>query len=194
MLIFCIGDGRGSSASNSGGLPERIDGNRNESVCSTTSKTTSEGDTSVIPDQRGSLTTSQLESPSSVASDGSLNWNGIPRVRRKWVDVVEGTTLFIVKIRKILGCLYWQHEITEVFIAFYVTDVFVTLLVPLLMAYITRYIFGTDKLRPNAFEVRGMNGSNTGVIQCSDLAVLSNWIKLISDYISVLTSHKVINL
>ena len=31
-----------------------------------------------------------------------------------------------------------------------------------MMAYITRYIFGTDKLRPNAFEVRGMNGSNTG--------------------------------
>ena len=59
------------------------------------------------------------------------------------------------------------------------------------MAYITRYIFGTDKLRPNAFEVRGMNGSNTGVIQCSDLAVLSNWIKLISDYISILTSQKV---
>ena len=25
-----------------------------------------------------------------------------------------------------------------------------------------RYIFGTDKLRPNAFEVRGMDGSNTG--------------------------------
>ena len=61
------------------------------------------------------------------------------------------------------------------------------------MAYITRYIFGTDKLRPNAFEVRGMNGSNTGVIQCTDLAVLSNWIKLISDYISILTSHKVRN-
>ena len=62
------------------------------------------------------------------------------------------------------------------------------------MAYITRYIFGTDKLRPNALEVRGMNGSNTGVILCSDLAVLSNWIKLISDYISILTSQKVIKL
>ena len=68
---------------------------------------------------------------------------------------------------------------------------FYLFVVPLLMAYITRYIFGTDKLRPNGFEVRGMNGSNTGVIQCSDLAVLSNWIKLISDYISILTSHKV---
>ena len=94
-----------------------------------------------------------LESPCSVTSDGSsTNWNGIPRVRRKWVDVVE---------------------------------------VPLLLAYITRYIYGTDKLRPNAFEVRGLNGSNTGVIQCTDLAVLSHWIKLISDYISALASQKV---
>ena len=64
------------------------------------------------------------------------------------------------------------------------------LAVPLLMAYITRYIFGTDKLRPNAFEVRGMNGSNTGVIHINDLAVLSHWIKLISDYITGLTNHK----
>jgi len=93
-----------------------------------------------------------LDSPCSVASDGSsTNWNGIPRVRRKWIDVVE---------------------------------------VPLMMAYITRYIFGTDKLRPNAFEVRGMNGSNTGVIHINDLAVLSHWIKLIGDYISALTNHK----
>ena len=34
-----------------------------------------------------------LDSPCSVASDGSsTNWNGIPRVRRKWIDVVEGRT------------------------------------------------------------------------------------------------------
>ena len=78
---YFVGDGRGSSASNF--LPGRVDGNRNASVCSTTSKTTSDGD---IPLNPGS----QLESPCSVASDGSLNWNGIPRARRKWVDVVEG--------------------------------------------------------------------------------------------------------
>ena len=59
-----------------------------------------------------------------------------------------------------------------------------------MMAYITRFIFGTDKLRPNAFEVRGMNGSNTGVIHVQDLAVLSHWIKLISEYITALTHHK----
>ena len=70
-------------------------------MCSTTSKTTSDGDTPVNP---GSLTGTQLESPCSVASDGSLNWNGIPRVRRKWVDVVEGE-LYVLKpnyiIRKV---------------------------------------------------------------------------------------------
>ena len=35
-----------------------------------------------------------------------------------------------------------------------------------------------------------MNGSNTGVIHINDLAVLSHWIKLISDYITGLTNHK----
>jgi gamma-syntrophin len=34
--------------------------------------------------------------------------------------------------------------------------------VPLMMAYVTRYIFGTDKLRSNAFEVRGLNNTSTG--------------------------------
>ena len=62
-----------------------------------------------------------------------------------------------------------------------------------MMAYITRYIFGTDKIRPNSFEVRGMNGSHTGVIHSPDLAVLSHWIKLISDYINGLTGIKVRN-
>ena len=62
--------------------------------------------------------------------------------------------------------------------------------VPLMMAYITRYIFGTDKIRPNSFEVRGMNGSNTGVIHSPDIAVLSHWIKLISDYSNALTALK----
>ena len=31
-----------------------------------------------------------LDSPCSINSDGSSGWNGIPRVRRKWIDVVEG--------------------------------------------------------------------------------------------------------
>ncbi|KAF6212929.1 hypothetical protein GE061_010641 [Apolygus lucorum] len=59
--------------------------------------------------------------------------------------------------------------------------------VPLMMAYVTRYIFGTDKLRPNAFEVRGLNGSNTGVVHCDDAGVLSQWQKYITDNIMGLT-------
>ena len=60
-----------------------------------------------------------------------------------------------------------------------------------MMAYVTRYIFGTDKLRANSFEVRGMNGSNTGVIHVTDLAILSKWMKIISEYTNALTSQKV---
>ena len=41
------------------------------------------------------MTATQLESPCSIASDGSTNWNGIPRVRRKWVDAVEGMKFFL---------------------------------------------------------------------------------------------------
>ncbi|XP_034945535.1 gamma-1-syntrophin [Chelonus insularis] len=59
--------------------------------------------------------------------------------------------------------------------------------VPLMMAYITRYIFGTDKLRKNAFEVRGLNGSRTGIIHCDDSAILSQWLKYITDNITDLT-------
>ena len=58
---------------------------------------------------------------------------------------------------------------------------------PLMMAYVTRYIFGTDKLRPNAFEVRGLNGISTGIIHCDDLAILSQWLKYITDNIIGLT-------
>lgn len=58
---------------------------------------------------------------------------------------------------------------------------------PLMMAYVTRYIFGTDKLRPNAFEVRGLNGGSTGIIHCDDSAILSQWLKYITDNIIGLT-------
>ena len=60
-----------------------------------------------------------------------------------------------------------------------------------MMAYVTRYIFGTDKLRPNAFEVRGLNGTSTGIIQCGDAAILSQWLKYVSDNIVGLTSLQV---
>lgn len=64
--------------------------------------------------------------------------------------------------------------------------------VPLMMAYVTRYIFGTDKLRPNAFEVRGLNGVSTGIIHCDDSAILSQWLKYITDNIIGLTNLQVI--
>lgn len=60
--------------------------------------------------------------------------------------------------------------------------------VPLMMAYVTRYIYGTDKLRSNAFEVRGLNASSTGVIHLDDLAILSSWLKYITDNIVGLTN------
>ncbi|CAO1303474.1 unnamed protein product [Diamesa hyperborea] len=60
--------------------------------------------------------------------------------------------------------------------------------VPLMMAYVTRFIFGTDKLRTNAFEVRGLNGTSTGVVHLDDLAILSSWLKYITDNIVGLTN------
>lgn len=63
-----------------------------------------------------------------------------------------------------------------------------------MMAYVTRYIFGTDKLRPNAFEVRGLNGISTGIIHCDDSAILSQWLKYITDNIIGLTNLQVTNI
>lgn len=60
-----------------------------------------------------------------------------------------------------------------------------------MMAYITRYIYGTDKLRPNSFEVRGMNGETTGIIHVDDPAMLSQWIKHITNNITGLTNLQV---
>lgn len=60
-----------------------------------------------------------------------------------------------------------------------------------MMAYVTRYIYGTDKLRPNALEVRGLNGATTGIIHCDDLAILSQWLKLITDNVVGLTHLQV---
>lgn len=60
-----------------------------------------------------------------------------------------------------------------------------------MMAYVTRYIFGTDKLRPNSFEVRGLNGASTGVIHVDDALVLSQWLKHITDNIVGLTHLQV---
>ncbi|CAH2989075.1 unnamed protein product [Chilo suppressalis] len=60
--------------------------------------------------------------------------------------------------------------------------------VPLMMGYVTRYVFGTDKLRPGAFEVRGARQQSTGVIHLEEPAALSLWLKSISDNILGLTN------
>lgn len=60
-----------------------------------------------------------------------------------------------------------------------------------MMAYITRYMYGTDKLRPNAFEIRGLNGTKSGIIHCEDSIILSQWLKYITDNILALTNLQV---
>ena len=59
------------------------------------------------------------------------------------------------------------------------------------MAYITRYVSGTDKLRQNAFEVRSMDGLSSGVIHCDDLLALSQWTKHVTNNIMGLTNLQV---
>jgi gamma-syntrophin len=60
--------------------------------------------------------------------------------------------------------------------------------VPLMMAYVTRYIFGTDKLRK--CQILTFCGI-PGVIQCDDLAILSQWLKYITDNVVGLTNLQV---
>lgn len=61
--------------------------------------------------------------------------------------------------------------------------------VPLMMGYVTRYVLGTDKLRPGAMEVRGARPHlTTGIIHVDDPAAMSHWLKSISDNIVGLTN------
>lgn len=82
--------------------------------------------------------------------------------------------------------IHFVHAINQIS-----TRIYRYIAVPLMMAYVTRYIYGTDKLRTNAFEVRGLNGISSGVIHCDDLAILSQWLKLITDNIVGLTQLQV---
>ncbi|XP_050669708.1 gamma-1-syntrophin [Leptidea sinapis] len=61
--------------------------------------------------------------------------------------------------------------------------------VPLMMGYVTRYVSGTDKLRPGAFEVRGARPQqSSGVLHVDEPAALSHWLKSVSDNIMGLTN------
>lgn len=66
-----------------------------------------------------------------------------------------------------------------------------SILVPLMMSYVTRYIYGTDKLRPNGFEVHGANGVSSGVVMCDDMAVMNQWIKFVWDNVYTLLQLQV---
>ncbi|XP_061178397.1 gamma-1-syntrophin-like [Saccostrea echinata] len=63
--------------------------------------------------------------------------------------------------------------------------------IPLLFAYLSRFIPGTDKLRTNAFEVVGVNSASTGVVQCEDSRSLADWIRAITNNISALLTHMI---
>ncbi|MFH4976711.1 hypothetical protein AB6A40_003420 [Gnathostoma spinigerum] len=63
--------------------------------------------------------------------------------------------------------------------------------IPLPMAFLTRYLWGTDKVRSNAFEVRAVDGTSSGIIHCEDKNSLDEWIKHILRHISSLNYKSV---
>uniref|UniRef100_A0A0N4ZUF9 PDZ domain-containing protein n=1 Tax=Parastrongyloides trichosuri TaxID=131310 RepID=A0A0N4ZUF9_PARTI len=60
---------------------------------------------------------------------------------------------------------------------------------PLPMALISRYLWGTDKIRNNAFELRTVDGRTSNIIHCEDKKALEQWIKQIQIHINNL-NHK----
>ncbi|XP_047183230.1 gamma-2-syntrophin isoform X1 [Scophthalmus maximus] len=66
---------------------------------------------------------------------------------------------------------------------------------PLLMARVSRYKAGTDKLRSNCFEVFALDGASTNILQFCTAAESTDWLQAISSNISDLTQEniKIIN-
>uniref|UniRef100_A0A1I7SMJ8 PDZ domain-containing protein n=1 Tax=Bursaphelenchus xylophilus TaxID=6326 RepID=A0A1I7SMJ8_BURXY len=62
---------------------------------------------------------------------------------------------------------------------------------PLPMAIVSRYLWGTDKLRNNAFELRTVDGKSSGIIHCEDRKALQQWIKNIENHIETLNKKSV---
>uniref|UniRef100_A0A914CEL2 PDZ domain-containing protein n=1 Tax=Acrobeloides nanus TaxID=290746 RepID=A0A914CEL2_9BILA len=62
---------------------------------------------------------------------------------------------------------------------------------PLPMAIVSRYLWGTDKLRNNAFEVRTVDGKSSGIIHCEDLTALEQWIKHLESNINTLNKKSI---
>uniref|UniRef100_A0A8D3DF68 Syntrophin C-terminal PH domain-containing protein n=1 Tax=Scophthalmus maximus TaxID=52904 RepID=A0A8D3DF68_SCOMX len=62
---------------------------------------------------------------------------------------------------------------------------------PLLMARVSRYKAGTDKLRSNCFEVFALDGASTNILQFCTAAESTDWLQAISSNISDLTQENV---
>ncbi|KAI6243867.1 Gamma-1-syntrophin [Aphelenchoides fujianensis] len=62
---------------------------------------------------------------------------------------------------------------------------------PLPMAIVSRYLWGTDKLRNNAFEVRSVDGRSSGIIHCEDRGALDLWIKFIDNHVAALNKKSI---
>ncbi|XP_073338996.1 gamma-2-syntrophin isoform X2 [Pagrus major] len=62
---------------------------------------------------------------------------------------------------------------------------------PLLMARVSRYKAGTDKLRLNCFEVITMEGASTNILQFCSAAESTDWLQAISTNINDLTQENV---
>jgi hypothetical protein len=59
------------------------------------------------------------------------------------------------------------------------------------MAIVSRYLWSTDKLRNNAFEVRTVDGKSSGIIHCEDRSALDQWIKYIDSHIGALNKKSI---
>uniref|UniRef100_A0A3B4ZZH8 Syntrophin gamma 2 n=1 Tax=Stegastes partitus TaxID=144197 RepID=A0A3B4ZZH8_9TELE len=64
---------------------------------------------------------------------------------------------------------------------------------PLLMARVSRYKAGTDKLRCNCFEVFALDGASTNILQFCTAAESTDWLQAISTNINDLTQENVMN-
>ncbi|KAM9777335.1 gamma-2-syntrophin [Neosynchiropus ocellatus] len=62
---------------------------------------------------------------------------------------------------------------------------------PLLMARVSRYKAGTDKLRSNCFEVFALDGASTNILQFCTAAESTDWLQAISTNISDLTLENI---
>uniref|UniRef100_A0A4W6G0D1 Syntrophin gamma 2 n=1 Tax=Lates calcarifer TaxID=8187 RepID=A0A4W6G0D1_LATCA len=62
---------------------------------------------------------------------------------------------------------------------------------PLLMARVSRYKAGTDKLRSNCFEVFALDGASTNILQFCTAAESTDWLQAISTNISDLMQENV---